>query len=105
VSTNGRPIRCACCQRLGRNDGRNLIESCYARHRRQGTLDGFPRATQPAEPWIPTGSHGERMLDRYQELAAIRPPLTRERIAFELGVSERQVQRYAAAIRTRREAR
>jgi len=38
------------------------------------------------------------MLQRYQELAAVRPPLSKKRIAFELGVSVRQVERYAAAL-------
>ncbi|NUU22892.1 MAG: HTH domain-containing protein [Streptomycetaceae bacterium] len=80
---------------------RNLRVSCYSNHKRRGTLDRFPRLTGNAEPWTPTGRHGRRMLQRYQRLTALRPPLSTKRLAFELGVSERQVWRYAAALRAR----
>ncbi|MEU4332360.1 hypothetical protein [Nonomuraea dietziae] len=97
MSARGALISCVCCGQLGRSDGRNLIESCYNRYRRRGTLHLYPRITQAAEPWKPTGPHGRRMLERYQQLAAVRPALSTARIAFELGVSERQVWRYAGA--------
>lgn len=44
------------------------------------------------------------MVERYQQLAAIRPALSIRRIAFELGVSERQVWRYAAYVRIQQAA-
>ncbi|MER7500485.1 hypothetical protein AB0L05_27885 [Nonomuraea pusilla] len=93
-------ILCACCQQPGRHHGRGLISRCHYRHTRNGTLEQFPLSRHPAEPWQPIGPHGRRMLDRYRKLAAVRPPLTTAAIAWELGVSERQVHRYAAAIRT-----
>jgi hypothetical protein len=95
-----RTITCICCKRTGTHKGRNLVWACYERHKRAGTLHRFPRSVHPAKPWIPTSRHGRRMLDRYRALAAIRPPLSTQRIAFELGVSDRQVERYAAATRT-----
>lgn len=97
-------ITCVCCSKQGRHGGRNLIHNCYVRHQKRGTLHQFPRNTQPAEPWRPTGPHGRLMVERYQELAAIRPALSTERIAFELGVSERQVWRYAAYVRAQQVA-
>lgn len=93
-------ITCKCCGRRGYHGGRNLTRACYVRHARAGTLHRFPRNTKPAEPWQPTGPHGRLMVERYQQLADARPPLSVRRIAFELGVTERQVWRYAAATRT-----
>lgn len=92
-------INCACCQKPGHAHGRNLIKPCYNRHRDNGTLHRYPLTMRRVEPWQPTSRHGRRMLDRYQALAAIRPTPSVARIAFELGVSDRQVWRYAAAIR------
>ncbi|MFD1940552.1 hypothetical protein ACFSKW_54775 [Nonomuraea mangrovi] len=97
MSARGALINCACCGQPGRSDGRNLIESCYRRHLRHGTLDQYPRLTQAREPWKPLGPHGRRMVERYCRLASIKPALSVARIAFELGVSERQVWRYATA--------
>lgn len=94
-----RRIACACCGRHGRHVARNLIVACYTRYKRAGALGSFQRITQPAEQWEPNGPHGRRMVERYQELAGIRPPLSISRLAFELGVSERQVWRYAAFVR------
>lgn len=93
-----RTINCVCCQQRGLHHGRGLINGCHQRHRLAGTLNQFPRTVEPGQPWQPTGPHGRRMLDRYAQLAAIRPPLSKKRIAWELGVSERSIERYAAAL-------
>jgi hypothetical protein len=91
-------ITCACCQRQGTHHARGLTHTCYSRHRGHRTLDRYPPTMPAREPWQPVGPHGRRMLDRYQQLASIRPKPSTARIAFELGVTERQVYRYAAAI-------
>lgn len=43
----GKPYReivtCVCCGTEGPRAGRGLIRSCYTRHYKDGTLDGFPR--------------------------------------------------------------
>lgn len=36
-------FKCACCGRSGKHYARELIGSCYARHKRNGTLDQFAR--------------------------------------------------------------
>lgn len=79
-------IDCACCDTYGPHAGRGLIEPCHRRHSNAGTLHQWP-------------TRGSLMLDRYQQLASIRPTPSVERLAFELGVSPRQVERYAAATR------
>ncbi|MFI6534162.1 hypothetical protein ACIBHY_17005 [Nonomuraea sp. NPDC050547] len=99
MSIPTRPITCACCGTAGLHHSRGLIRTCYERRRCAGTLTRFPRLFERAEPWRPLGSHGRKMVARYQELAAIRPPLSLARVAWELGVSERSVQRYATASR------
>lgn len=99
MSGPGPIITCACCGRRGPHYSRRLIRTCHSQHQKRGALDRFPRVTQPAEPWYPTGPHGRRMLDRYRELAALRPRPSNAWLAFELGVTERSVWRYAAAIR------
>ncbi|MEV4174023.1 hypothetical protein [Nonomuraea sp. NPDC049709] len=90
---------CICCGKTGPIHGRRLIINCYNLHRRKGTLDQFPRVTGVKQPWQPTGPHGRRMLQRYQELAAIRPPMSIRAIAWHMDVTERSVTRYAAAAR------
>ncbi|WP_157253133.1 hypothetical protein [Nonomuraea typhae] len=94
-----RIITCICCGTSGRHRARNLVVACYKRYERARTLDRFSRIRQPAAAWKPTGKHGSTMLERYQRLAAVRPPLKVATMAFEMGVSERQVWRYAAAAR------
>ncbi|MEU6781459.1 hypothetical protein ABZ912_19825 [Nonomuraea angiospora] len=96
-------ITCICCQKHGRHSGRGLIGTCYDRNRAHGTLDRYPRTLTPATPEPPTGVHGKRMYARYLQLAAIRPKPSVARIAFELGVSDRQVWRYAAIHRTQQQ--
>ncbi|WP_188187995.1 hypothetical protein [Nonomuraea sp. SYSU D8015] len=98
MSKHRRIITCICCGQDGPSRARRLIQPCYDRHKKRGTLTQYPRVTNP-DTWHPTGSHGQRMLARYQQLTSLRPPLSIARIAFELGVSERQVQRYASATR------
>lgn len=87
-------VNCACCGKTGPHKARGLRTTCYDRHRRQGTLDRYLRRPSAA-PRPPRESHGKRMLARYAELVSRR--LSPARIAFELGVGERTVQRYAAA--------
>ncbi|MFI6813743.1 hypothetical protein ACIBG7_18755 [Nonomuraea sp. NPDC050328] len=96
-------ITCACCGKTGRHQGRGLILACYERHQEHGTIERFPRRIQPST-WRPTRPAARRFMEQYAELAAIRPPLSTRRIAWELGVTERTVQRYAAALRTQRQA-
>lgn len=105
MSARGAHINCACCGRPGRRHGRGLVEACYTRHHSKGTLDRFPRVRVHVEPWQPTGPHGRRMLEQYRQFAAIRPRPTIQRIAFELGVTVRSVERYAAAVRQTVQAR
>jgi hypothetical protein len=93
------PITCACCQRPGIHHARGLTGTCYSRHHDHHALDRYPTTTRRVQPWQPVGPHGRRMLDRYQQLADIRPKPSTAWIAFELGVSRRQVERYAAALR------
>ncbi|MET8866492.1 hypothetical protein ABZW11_26440 [Nonomuraea sp. NPDC004580] len=97
--TRRRTITCADCGKPGLNHARNLDGVCYSRHQRRGTLDQFPRTAGTAEPWQPARSDGQRMMDRYRALAQLRPPMSKRAIAWELGVSERSVERYAAALR------
>ncbi|MEU8035681.1 hypothetical protein [Streptosporangium sp. NPDC049078] len=92
-------IRCRCCKKPGKHMGRGLIISCYTRHQRAGTLHRFP-IPKPASPgWSPTGRLGEKTLDRY--IALDTRGLSPARIRFELGLSARQVQRYAKAAKER----
>ena len=44
----GPAIKCVCCWRPGRHAGRGLVDACFARHKRHGTLDQFPRVYQVA---------------------------------------------------------
>jgi hypothetical protein len=99
VSDRNAFVHCKSCTRYRRGYGRGLCGSCYHRHDRKGTLDQYPTVLGQAEPWQPAGSHGERMVERYQRLASITPRLSLKRMAFELGVSVRQVQRYEQAVR------
>lgn len=104
MSGPGPVITCICCEQRGPSHGRYLIHNCYIRHQKHGSLERFPRMTQPGTPWQPTGPHGRRMLERYRELAALRPRPTTAWIAFELGVTVRSVERYAAAVRAEQAA-
>lgn len=90
-------IRCRCCGKPGLHRGRRLITACYERYRYRGTLDQFPRSRQEAKDWAPTAPKGRRTLARYAELVAERA--TPARIRWELSLSPRQIQRYAAAHR------
>lgn len=99
----GAIITCICCRKRGRHNGRNLIEACYQRNWKHRTLDRYPRTLTPAMPEPPISVHGRRMYARYLELAALRPKPSVARIAFELGVSERQVWRYAAIHRAQQQ--
>ncbi|MEV4179904.1 hypothetical protein AB0J28_00475 [Streptosporangium canum] len=87
-------ITCICCGRQGPHQARRLIVACYSHHRTHGTLNRYPRAPR-AELWIPTTPKGRRTLARYAELIAAHVSPTR--IQWELSLSERQRQRYAAA--------
>jgi len=94
-----RTVNCVCCGRPGTHKGRGLRASCHQWHSVHGTLEKFPRTVQPAERiWVPTSPSGRHMLERYAQLDALRPRPSNEAIAFELGVTVRQVQRYAAAL-------
>lgn len=93
MSTPSVTVICACCGKTGPHKARGLRTTCYDRHRRQGTLDQYPR--RPSAPRPPREPHGKRMLARYAELVS--RGFSPARIAFELGVGERTVQRYAAA--------
>ena len=97
------PTICACCGRPGLHQARGLIAGCYSRHRDRRTLDRFPRTktSRPERSWLPHGAHGRTMLDRYRQLSG----LPKTRVAFELGVSIRQVERYAAYCRAEQDAR
>ncbi|WP_436759391.1 hypothetical protein [Streptosporangium sp. V21-05] len=90
------PIRCACCQANGLHRGRGLINACYVRHTRNGTLNRFPR--QPSATWMPVTPKGRQTLTDYAALVAERATPTR--IRWVLSLSERQLQRYANAYRT-----
>jgi hypothetical protein len=35
--------KCICCGKIGRYNGRGLIQKCYDRNKRAGTLDKFPK--------------------------------------------------------------
>ncbi|WP_405149499.1 hypothetical protein OG589_14735 [Sphaerisporangium sp. NBC_01403] len=94
MSRSTATIACVCCGKPGQHNARGLRTSCYDRHRAKGTLDRYPRRP-PAAPRPPKEPHGKRMLARYAELVSRR--LSPARIAWELGVGERTVQRYAAA--------
>lgn len=96
MSVRGAFIRCVCCQKPGRHAGRNLIRACYLRNWAHGTLERYQPTRKPTQPEPPISVHGQRMYARYLELAAIRPKPSVQRMAFELGVSPRQVWRYAA---------
>lgn len=100
MTARNRPIvTCASCGRHRPHKARGLCSACHQRHSTHGGLEQYPRSRYPTgRVWIPTSRYGRRMLQRYQELAAVRPPLSKKHIAFELGVSVRQVERYAAAL-------
>lgn len=97
-------ITCICCSKRGPSHGRRLRLTCYSRYLKRGTLDRYPLVIGTAEPWQPARPSSRRMVDHYLDLAAIRPPLSTKRIAFELGVSVRSVERYAAAARAAEQA-
>ena len=91
-------ITCICCGRTGPSHGRRLILTCYSRNLKRGTLDQYPLVIS-AKQWQPARSDSRRMVDRYRQLAAIRPTPSKTWIAWELGVTVRSVERYAAAAR------
>lgn len=93
-------IRCACCERRGVIQARGLVKACYERHRMRGAL-GLFATRRPAHPWLPTGAKGRRILDRFRQLVA--QGADRKRIRWELSLTDRQIQRYAAADRYLRE--
>ncbi|MEU8270165.1 hypothetical protein AB0B89_23775 [Sphaerisporangium sp. NPDC049002] len=95
MSTPTVTITCACCRRRGLHKARGLRTACYPRHHDNGTLAQYPTTRELKEPWAPHNAHGKRMLARYVELAS--QGRTAAQIAWELGVGERTVQRYAAA--------
>lgn len=53
------------------------------------------------KPWVPQFRHAKQLLDLYGRL--VTQGATRERITWEMGLSERQVQRYAAAWRAQQQ--
>lgn len=102
--------KCVCCDRTGPIIGRGLIRACYAKRRRNGTLNQFPvdpaaqlRACREAAP------KGGRA--RGQALSLISAGLiedyafcretgeTREVAAARVGVSEWTAQRYDRLLR------
>lgn len=88
-------IVCRCCGQLGMHNARGLRATCYSRHTDAGTLHQYPRLnTKLPRLW---------RIETYQELAA--STTSREQIAARLGVTERSVQRYAAALRASRTER
>jgi hypothetical protein len=96
-------IVCACCQVEDQHGAYGWIRPCYERWKSAGRPEEGPpplrtwEPLSPGEPWRPVGPHGERMVARYAEIAEL--GWSRERIAFELGVGERQILRYAAYLR------
>lgn len=82
---------------------RGLIIACYTRHQRAGTLDQYPLSEPTGSPWRPTGRIGTSTLNRYiaMEVRGFSPA----RIRFELGLSARQVNRYAQVAKEQREQR
>ncbi len=87
-------VTCACCGKPGPHKGRGLKVTCYDRHRELGTLHRYPLRPR-GELWTPKKRHGKAMLARYAQLVS--DGHSPARIAWELSVSERTVQRYAAA--------
>ena len=53
--------------------------------------------TNTSGAWVPTMPHAKRLLDLYGRL--VTDNATEERIRWEMGLSERQILRYAAAWR------
>lgn len=98
MSRPKRFITCVCCGQRGRVQARRLIARCYSYYKRRGALDRFPPIRE-AKLWQPVRSDSSLMVQRYQELAATRPAPSKTWIAWELGVSERSIERYAAAVR------
>ncbi|MEU3162929.1 hypothetical protein [Streptosporangium sp. NPDC006930] len=94
-------ILCRCCKKPGKHAGRGLIIACHSRHYYRGTLDQYPLTVTGGTAWTPTGRIGTETLRRY--MAMDKRGFSPARIRFELGLSPRQVYRYAKAARERRE--
>ncbi|MEV4096936.1 hypothetical protein [Streptosporangium saharense] len=90
-------VTCACCGKPGTHHARGLTTACYTRHRAHNTLHRYPRTLGVAATWTPTTARTQRLLARYAALVAAKA--TPARIRWELSLSERQIQRYAAAHR------
>lgn len=90
------PITCRCCRRRGKHRGRGLINACYGRHQRAGTLTQYPLRPEDTHRWRPTGRTGKTMLAKVAELDAL--GYSPRRISWELGLGMRQVQRYRAEL-------
>lgn len=95
---------CTYCKRRMRIHARTWCRSCYGRWDRAGRPSSGPppRPERPQRtPWIPTGRIGLAQLARYGQLVA--EGATRERIAWEMSIGDRQIQRYALAWRAQQQ--
>ncbi|MER7131210.1 hypothetical protein [Streptosporangium saharense] len=90
-------VTCACCGKPGTHKARGLTTACYTRHRVHHTLDRYPRTLGIAPIWVPVTASARRLLAQYAALVAAKA--TPARIRWELSLSARQIQRYAAAHR------
>lgn len=87
TSSRHRPeVLCACCEQIGRHNGRRLCEGCHRTHRLAGTLHQFPRTNSSISK-----------LGRLDDFAELRQHGNTIRAAAEqLGISQRTGERYAA---------
>ncbi|MFI7628438.1 hypothetical protein [Microbispora rosea] len=101
---HGPIVTCACgCGSTGHNEGNGYITSCYDRWRGAGyPKEGPPPARPKTNPWRPTGPRGAATLALYGQLVDQRA--TQARIRREIGLSDRQILRYAAAWRAQQES-
>lgn len=88
------PITCACgCENTGENRGRRLLNACYQRHLKAGTLHQFPRPRRPRRYAARAGR-----IEDYFDLLRFGVP--RQHIPDRLGVTVRTLHRYERDLRT-----
>ena len=94
-------ITCGCgCGRRGRHQGRRLVEACWIRAKRAGTLDRYPRVTPipQSRPMRLVATSVQGRLEDYVEMTRDWG-LSKAHAADRLGITLRTATRYESHLR------
>ncbi|GAA4059687.1 hypothetical protein [Actinomadura miaoliensis] len=110
--SSSRIITCACCGKTGRHGGHGYRDACYQRWVTAGRPDTGLPPPKPPRGRRP-GSPGRARLERMADFAMVRrtrttpdgDPISIAQAAAAVGVSARTGQRYANALKNRKNPR